>query len=129
LEIPSIRQFVLIAWKVRIDLFILSYNILSGLLLLFDKIKPRYLNFYTTATYFSLTLSFPLQFTYIASVFEILISKAFSSQNLLKQFSKDYSSSGDGASRTTSSANASKNSYNDAIVYTRLLLVLILCVL
>jgi hypothetical protein len=65
----------------------------------------------------------------MASVFDILISSALSTQNLPKQLVKSYNSSGEGASRTTSSAKASKKSYNDAIVYARRLVVLILCVL
>ena len=100
----------------------------SGLLLLFVTTKPKYLNFDTTVISYPLIRRSPLQFTYIASVFEILISSALLSQNSLKQFIKPYNYSGDGASRTTSSAKASKNNCNDAIVYARRLLPFIACV-
>jgi hypothetical protein len=126
-EIPNILQLVLTAWNVRYALIILSYNINSGLLLLFATIKPKYLNLDTTEISSLFTYNFPLQFIYIASVFDILISNAFSSQKVLKQFITHYNSSGEGASRTTSSAKASKNNYNDAIVYARRLSVLVLC--
>ena len=53
----------------------------------------------------------------IASVLPTFIYSEFSSQKLLKQFSRLYSSPAEGAIRTTSSAKASKNNYMDAIVY------------
>ena len=58
-EIPNILQLVRTAWNVRRVLFILSYSIHSGLLLLFDIMRPKYLNFYTTSTYLFLTFSLP----------------------------------------------------------------------
>ena len=51
LEIPIILQLVLMAWKVLYALLILAYSIHSGLLLLFSKIRQRYLNFFTTVMF------------------------------------------------------------------------------
>jgi hypothetical protein len=119
LDIPNILQFILTAWNVRSALLILSCNITSGLLLLFVMIRPKYLNFSTTVIFYLFTYKSPLQLTYIASVLDILISSALLSQKALKQFINPYNYSGDEASRTTSSANASKNNCNDAIVYAR----------
>jgi hypothetical protein len=82
-------------------------------------IRPKYLNFSTTVIFYLFTYKSPLQLTYIASVLDILISSALLSQKALKQFINPYNYSGDEASRTTSSANASKNNCNDAIVYAR----------
>jgi hypothetical protein len=96
-------------------LFILSYSITSGLLQLSATIKPKYLNLEATVIFLPFTNKSPLQLIYIASVFDILISSALSTQNLPKQLVKSYNSSGEGASRTTSSAKASKKSYNIAI--------------
>jgi hypothetical protein len=102
---------------VRTALFILACNNSSGLVLLSDKIRPRYLNLFTVVIFILLTVRLPLQFMNMASVLPTLISSEFSVQKLLKQFSIHYNSSAEGAIRTTSSANASKNNYNDAIVY------------
>jgi hypothetical protein len=57
-----------------------------------------------------------MQLTYIALVFLILILRLFSEQNIAKQSVKSYNSPGVGASRTISSAKASKKIYRDAIV-------------
>jgi hypothetical protein len=65
----------------------------------------------------------------MALVLPMFISRSFSLQNLTKQFIRSYSSIGDGAIRTKSSAKASKNNYNDAIVYACLLVLSILHVL
>ena len=48
--------------------------------------------------------------------------RSFSTQKFAKQSISCYKSAGEGAIRTKSSAKASKNSYNDAIVYFLLLL-------
>jgi hypothetical protein len=91
-EIPNNLQLDLIAWNVLLALLILACNMPSGLVQLFYKIRPRYLNLSTTVIFLPLTCNLPVQFTYMASVFEMLISKSFSSQKVLKQFSSDYNS-------------------------------------
>ena len=45
------------------------------------------------------------------------MSRLFLSQKRIKQFNRSYSSIGEGAMRTKSSAKASKNNYREAIVY------------
>jgi len=70
-----------------------------------------------------------LQFTNIAFVLPMLISRLLVSQKRVKQFINSYNSMGDGAIRTKSSAKASKNNYRDAIVYACLLLLSMLHVL
>lgn len=65
----------------------------------------------------------------MAFVLPMFISRSFSLQNYTKQFKRSYSSIGDGAIRTTSSAKESKNNYNDAIVYACLLVLSMLHVL
>ena len=117
LEIPNNLQFVRTAWNVPKALLILACNIISGFVQLSDNIRPRYLNLCTAVNLWPLTLSFPLQLIYITSVLDIFITSKFSSQNVLKQFNKHYNSFGEGANRTISSAKASKNNCNDAIVY------------
>jgi hypothetical protein len=52
----------------------------------------------------------------MALVLPMLISRSFKLQKRAKQFNSNCSSYGDGAIRTKSSAKASINSYNDAIV-------------
>jgi hypothetical protein len=52
----------------------------------------------------------------MAYVFDILMCRLFSTQKIEKQFISSYSSVGEGEIRTKSSAKASKNNYNDAIV-------------
>jgi hypothetical protein len=97
-------------------LLILAYNSTSGLLLLLDIINPRYLNSFTFLTAILLILSYSVQFTYMALVFLTLITKSLSIQNYTTQSVRFYSSPGEGARRTKSSANASKNIYSDAMV-------------
>jgi hypothetical protein len=58
----------------------------------------------------------------MALVLPILSSRLFSAKNYKTWFSTDCRASGDGASSTKSSANASKVSYNVARVNTCLLL-------
>jgi hypothetical protein len=62
----------------------------------------------------------------MAFVLPMFISKSFKLQKRAKQFNSDYSSYGDGAIRTKSSAKASINNCSDAIVYSCLLLLSIL---
>jgi hypothetical protein len=128
-EIPRSLQFDLTAYNVLFDLLIRSYSKTSGFLLQFDNFKPKYLNSFTVSISFSFTIRVSTQFIYIALVFLAFICKSFSVQNYTKQFMSSYNSTGSGASRTRSSAKASKNIYNDAIVYARRLVPLILCVL
>jgi hypothetical protein len=52
----------------------------------------------------------------MALVFVVFIIKSFYVQNYTKQSVRRYNSPGEGASRTKSSANASKKIYRDAIV-------------
>ena len=52
----------------------------------------------------------------MAFVFLTLITKSLSIQNYTTQSVRFYSSPGEGARRTKSSANASKNIYSDAMV-------------
>lgn len=73
------------------------------------------------------TVNYPEQFTNIAFVFPMLSSRLFVEQNSKKWFNTSYRTTGDGAIRTKSSANASKISYNDASVNACLLLPSILC--
>lgn len=87
------------------------------MLLLLDKISPKYLNSFTDFTFFFSIFKVPTLFTYIAFVFLTFIESAFSLQNCTKQSVRSYNSSGLGATRTKSSAKASKNNCNDAIVY------------
>lgn len=129
LEIPNSLQFDLTAQKVLLDLFIRSYNKTSGFLLLFDNFKPKYLNSFTVSISLSFTIRVSTQFTYIALVFLAFICKSLSLQNYTKQFISSYNSTGSGASRTRSSAKASKKICKDAIVYARRLIPLILCIL
>jgi hypothetical protein len=70
-----------------------------------------------------------VQFTNIALVFPRFISKEFFSQKRTKQFIKSYSSIGEEAIRTKSSAKARRNNCKDAIVYACLLLLSMLHVL
>jgi hypothetical protein len=58
----------------------------------------------------------------MALVLPMFISKSFMLQKRVKQFNSNYSSFGDGAIRTKSSAKASINNYSEAIVYSCLLL-------
>ncbi len=125
-EMPSNLQFDLIAKNTLLALFILAYRRASGLLLLFDKISPKYLNSLTDFTFFFSIFKFPTLFTYIAFVFLTFIESEFSLQNYTKQSVRSYNSSGLGATRTKSSAKASKNNCNDAIVYARRLLPIML---
>ena len=67
-----------------------------------------------------------MQFTNIDCVFSILMCRSFATQKEEKQSNSNYNSAGDGAIRTKSSAKASINNYNDAIVYA---LRLLLCML
>ena len=57
----------------------------------------------------------------MASVLPIFIVKSFTLQKATKQSSNCYNSPGEGAIRTRSSANESKNNCRDAIVYARVL--------
>jgi hypothetical protein len=97
-------------------LFILPFKSISGLLLLFERISPRYLNSATVFTVKFPTLNLAFLLTYMALVFERLISSLFSLQNCTKQSVSLYNSSGEGATKTKSSANESKKIYKDAIV-------------
>jgi hypothetical protein len=108
-EIPSSLQFDLTAKNVLWALFILAYNKTSGLLLLLDIISPKYLKFFTVSTLFSPTFNISLQLMYIALVFDTFTVKSFSLQNYTKQFIRSYSSAGEGASSTKSSAKVSRN--------------------
>ena len=128
-EIPNSLQLDLIAQKVLFDLFILACNKHSGFLLLLDNISPRYLNSLTVSAYFSPIFKISLQFMYMALVFLTFTCRSFSVQNYTKQSISSYNSVGEGASSTKSSAKVSKNNYTDAIVYARLLLPGILCLL
>jgi hypothetical protein len=65
----------------------------------------------------------------MAFVLSIFISKSLDLQKRVKQFNNNYNSWGEGAIRTKSSAKASMNNYNDAIVYSYLFLLCILRVL
>jgi hypothetical protein len=106
---------------VRFALQILAYNRISGLNDLLEIIRPKYLNSSTVSIFYLCKYSWPLQFTYIACVFPILMCRSFTTQKELKQSNSSYNSEGDGAIRTRSSAKASINNYNDAIVYDLLL--------
>ena len=97
-------------------LLILAYSNISGFLLLFDIIRPKYLNSSTVFTSILSTFKTSTQFTYMALVFVKFITKSFYVQNYTKQSVRRYNSPGEGASRTKSSANASKKIYRDAIV-------------
>ena len=121
-EMPSNLQLDSIAKNTLFALFILAYRRASGLLLLFDKISPKYLNSLTDVTFFFSILNLPTLLIYIAFVFLTFIESAFSLQNFTNQSVNSYNSSGLGATRTKSSAKASKNNCNDAIVYARRLL-------
>jgi hypothetical protein len=114
---------------VRFALQILAYNKISGLNDLFDIIRPKYLNSCTVSIFYLFNNSWPLQFTYIAYVFPMLMCRSLPTQKELKQSNSNYNSDGDGAIRTRSSAKASMNNYSDAIVYDLLLLPCMLRVL
>ena len=58
-------------------LFILAYSNISGFLLLFDIIRPKYLNSSTVFTSILSTFRISTQFTYIALVFVVFITKSF----------------------------------------------------
>jgi hypothetical protein len=125
-DIPNSLQFDLIAKNTLLDLFILAYRRVSGFLLLFARISPKYLNSFTEVTYIFPILSLSLQLTYIAFVFLTLTVSAFSAQNYTRQSVSAYNSLGLGAMRTRSSAKASKNNCSEAIVYALRLLPFIL---
>lgn len=63
----------------------------------------------------------------MASVLPIFIVKSFTLQKSTKQSSNCYNSPGEGAIRTRSSANESKNNCRDAIVYARRFVPSVLC--
>jgi hypothetical protein len=65
----------------------------------------------------------------MAYVLSVFIVKAFDSQNDTKRSTRNYSSSGDEAINTISSAKDNRNSYSDAIVYACRLVLFIPCVL
>jgi hypothetical protein len=92
------------------------------LLDLLDKISPKYLNSSTLSIFLLLTYIYLAPFTNIACVLDIFMCRSFSTQKFAKQSISCYKSAGEGEIRTKSSAKASKNSYNDAIVYFVLLL-------
>ena len=111
------RQLVYTALKVRFAAPNLAFMITSGYTDAFEIIRPRYLNFYTVSICYLHTYIYPLQFTNIAFVLPMLISRLLLAQKRVKQFISSYSSSGEGAIRTKLSANASRNNYREAIVY------------
>ena len=106
LVIPTILQFVHIERKLRFAAFSLAFSILSGFVDLLDNIIPRYLNSYTVSISYSFIYIYALQFTNMAFVFPIFIVRELRSQKVDKRCSKAYSSYGEGASKTRSSAYA-----------------------
>jgi hypothetical protein len=82
----------------------------------FEIFSPKYLKFSTVLIYSVPTYIYYLQFINMAFVLSILMSRSFDLQKRAKQFNNNYSSWGEGAIRTKSSAKASMNNYNDAIV-------------
>jgi hypothetical protein len=94
----------------------LAYIITSGFIEAFEIYNPKYLNFSTVSILRLRTYIYSLQFTNIAFVLPMFISRSFLSQNLIKQFINSYNSKGDGAINTKSSAKANMNNYRDATV-------------
>jgi len=108
--IPTILQFVQIDKKLRFAALSLAFKILSGFVVLLDNMIPKYLNSYTVSIFYLLTNIYAWQLINMAFVFPILIVRELSSQKVDKRCSKAYSSYGEGASNTRSSAYANINS-------------------
>jgi hypothetical protein len=104
LVIPIILQLVRTELKLRFAAFNLASNILSGYTLLLSNITPKYLNESTVSISEFPTYIYPLQLTNIALVLLILIFNELALQKAYKRCTKAYSSTGEGASRTRSSA-------------------------
>jgi hypothetical protein len=104
LVIPMILQFVRTELKLRLAAFSLAISILSGYTLLLFNITPRYLNESTVSISESSINIYPEQLINIALVLPMLIFNEFSVQKAYRRCNNAYSSSGDGASRTRSSA-------------------------
>ena len=119
---PNILQLVYTALNILLAADNLAIITLSGFTEEFDISKPRYLNYITVSISYWHTYIYSLQFTNIAFVLPMFMSRSFSLQKRPKQFKRSYNSIGDGAIRTKSSAKASINNYSDAIVYACLLL-------
>jgi hypothetical protein len=106
---PNIRQLVYTALNTRFAADSLAIIILSGLVEAFEIYKPKYLNHFTVSIFYEHIYIYSLQFTNMALVLPMFISREFYLQKRIKQFINSYSSKGEGAIRTKSSAKASRN--------------------
>jgi hypothetical protein len=102
--IPIIRQLVQTELKLLLAAFSLAIIILSGYILLLFNMIPKYLNSSTVSISTFPIYIYPLQFINIALVFPILILKEFILQKISRRCNNAYSSPGEGASNTRSSA-------------------------
>ena len=75
LDIPSSLQFVHTALKLCFAEHSLAYNILRGVVILFAIIIPRYLNSFTVSIVYPYTYISAVQFTNMALVFPMFITK------------------------------------------------------
>ena len=102
--IPIILQLLQTDIKLRFAAFNLAFRIWSGYTLVLFNMIPKYLNSETVSITRFPMLIYPSQLTNIAFVLAMLIFKELTVQKVYRRMSKAYSSTGDGASRTKSSA-------------------------